>query len=95
MSDDKKSIIISKNFLTSSKSKKRKPKINNVMKGVSMKKKLLQQVKKHHNKTLKNQFSKNQFSKNKNDYITKNQEILPWKKFNRNMAISVEFDLKY
>ena len=70
MSDDKKSIIISKNFLTSSKSKKRKPKINNVMKGVSMKKKLLQQVKKHHNKTLKNQFSKN-----KNDYITKNQEI--------------------
>jgi hypothetical protein len=30
-----------------------------------------------------------------NIYITKNQEILPWKKFNRNMAISVEFDLKY
>tara|TARA_R100000278_G_scaffold62864_2_gene50841 strand:+ start:288 stop:515 length:228 start_codon:yes stop_codon:yes gene_type:complete len=30
-----------------------------------------------------------------NIYITKNQEVLPWKKFNRNMAISVEFDLKY
>jgi hypothetical protein len=30
-----------------------------------------------------------------NIYITKNHEILPWKKFNRNMAISVEFDLKY
>jgi len=70
MSDDKKSIIISKNFLSSSKSKKRKPKINNVMKGVSMKKKLLQQVKKHHNKTLKNQFSKN-----KNDYSSNSQEI--------------------
>lgn len=70
MSDDKKSIIISKNFLSSSKSKKRKPKINNLMKGVSMKKKLLQQVKKHHNKTLKNQFSKN-----KNDYSSNSQEI--------------------
>jgi hypothetical protein len=30
-----------------------------------------------------------------NIYITKNDEVLPWKKFNRNMAISVEFDLKY
>jgi hypothetical protein len=30
-----------------------------------------------------------------NIYITKNNEVLPWKKFNRNMAISVEFDLKY
>tara|TARA_R100001591_G_C4348002_1_gene182440 strand:- start:233 stop:463 length:231 start_codon:yes stop_codon:yes gene_type:complete len=28
-------------------------------------------------------------------YIKKNNEILPWKKFNRNMAIAVEFDLKY
>lgn len=70
MSDDKKSIIISKNFLSSSKSKKKKPKINNLMKGVSMKKKLLQQVKKHHNKTLKNQFSKN-----KKDYPSNSQEI--------------------
>jgi len=30
-----------------------------------------------------------------NIYITKNKEILPWKKFNSNMAISVEYDLKY
>tara|TARA_R100000278_G_C5334594_1_gene115967 strand:+ start:185 stop:409 length:225 start_codon:yes stop_codon:yes gene_type:complete len=28
-------------------------------------------------------------------YIKKNKEILPWKKFNNNMAIAVEFDLKY
>jgi len=28
-------------------------------------------------------------------YIKKNKEVLPWKKFNRNMAIAVEFDLKY
>jgi hypothetical protein len=28
-------------------------------------------------------------------YITKNEEILPWKEFNKNMAISVEFNLQY
>ena len=28
-------------------------------------------------------------------YIKKNNEILPWKKFNPNMAISVEYDLEY
>ena len=28
-------------------------------------------------------------------YIKKNNEVLPWKKFNRNMAIAVEFDLQY
>lgn len=28
-------------------------------------------------------------------YIKKGSEILPWKKFNKNMAISVEYDLKY
>ena len=28
-------------------------------------------------------------------YIKKNNEVLPWKKFNRNMAIAVEFDLTY
>jgi len=28
-------------------------------------------------------------------YIKKDNEVLPWKKFNRNMAIAVEFDLKY
>tara|TARA_R100001510_G_scaffold31261_1_gene27894 strand:- start:1701 stop:1928 length:228 start_codon:yes stop_codon:yes gene_type:complete len=30
-----------------------------------------------------------------NIYIKKNDEILPWKKFNSNMAISIEYDLKY
>jgi len=30
-----------------------------------------------------------------NIYIEKNQEILPWKKFNKNMAVSIEYDLKY
>lgn len=28
-------------------------------------------------------------------YIKKNNEILPWKKFNNNMAIAVEYDLQY
>ena len=28
-------------------------------------------------------------------YIEKNKEILPWKKFNSNMAISVEYNLEY
>ena len=30
-----------------------------------------------------------------NIYIKKNDEIMPWKKFNANMAISVEYDLEY
>ena len=30
-----------------------------------------------------------------NIFITKEDEILPWKKFNSNMAISVEYDLQY
>tara|TARA_R110000796_G_scaffold105882_1_gene216207 strand:+ start:14 stop:241 length:228 start_codon:yes stop_codon:yes gene_type:complete len=30
-----------------------------------------------------------------NIFIVKNDELLPWKKFNSNMAISVEYDLKY
>jgi len=30
-----------------------------------------------------------------NIYIKKENEVLPWKKFNSNMAISVEYDLKY
>ena len=30
-----------------------------------------------------------------NIFISKDNEILPWKKFNHNMAISVEYDLKY
>ena len=28
-------------------------------------------------------------------YIQKNKEILPWKEFNKNMAITVEFNLEY
>ena len=28
-------------------------------------------------------------------YIIKNNEILPWKDFNKNMAIATEFDLEY
>ena len=30
-----------------------------------------------------------------NIFIKKNNEVLPWKKFNSNMAISVEYDLEY
>ena len=30
-----------------------------------------------------------------NIFITKEDEVLPWKKFNSNMAISVEYDLEY
>jgi|TARA_R110000772_G_scaffold92437_1_gene189295 hypothetical protein len=30
-----------------------------------------------------------------NIHIKKEDEVLPWKKFNKNMAISVEYDLEY
>ena len=30
-----------------------------------------------------------------NIYIKKESEVLPWKKFNSHMAISVEYDLEY
>ena len=30
-----------------------------------------------------------------NIYIKKKNEVLPWKKFNPNMAVSVEYDLEY
>jgi hypothetical protein len=30
-----------------------------------------------------------------NIFITKNEEVLPWKQFNKNMAIAVEFNLQY
>lgn len=30
-----------------------------------------------------------------NIYIKKEEEVMPWKKFNANMAISVEYDLEY
>jgi len=28
-------------------------------------------------------------------YIEKNNEIIPWKEFNKNMAIAIEFNLEY
>ena len=28
-------------------------------------------------------------------YIQKNDEVMPWKDFNKNMAVSVEYDLKW
>ena len=30
-----------------------------------------------------------------NVYIRKDDEVMPWKKFNHNMAVSVEYDLEY
>jgi len=30
-----------------------------------------------------------------NIFIKKDEEIIPWKKFNSNMAVSVEYDLTY
>jgi len=30
-----------------------------------------------------------------NIHIKKKDEVLPWKKFNSNMAVSVEYDLEY
>jgi hypothetical protein len=30
-----------------------------------------------------------------NIFIKKSDEVMPWKKFNSNMAISVEYDLEY
>lgn len=38
------------------------------------------------------------FNESENSYnihIKKGDEIMPWKKFNSNMAISVEYDLEY
>jgi hypothetical protein len=28
-------------------------------------------------------------------YIKKNNDVLPWKDFNKNMAVSVEYNLEY
>ena len=30
-----------------------------------------------------------------NIFIMKNEEVLPWKTFNKNMAVSVEYNLEY
>jgi hypothetical protein len=37
----------------------------------------------------------NDTDKSYNIHIKKNDEVLPWKKFNSNMAVSVEYDLEY
>jgi hypothetical protein len=37
----------------------------------------------------------NEFENSYNIHIKKGDEIMPWKKFNCNMAISVEYDLEY
>tara|TARA_R100001510_G_scaffold16376_1_gene13806 strand:+ start:7555 stop:7776 length:222 start_codon:yes stop_codon:yes gene_type:complete len=28
-------------------------------------------------------------------YIKKNKDVLPWKDFNKNMAVAIEYDLQY
>ena len=33
--------------------------------------------------------------KNSKSWIKKNDEVLPWKDFNKNMAVSVEYNLEY
>tara|TARA_B100001093_G_scaffold250778_1_gene240213 strand:- start:1403 stop:1630 length:228 start_codon:yes stop_codon:yes gene_type:complete len=38
---------------------------------------------------------KNEKDESYSIFIKKNNEVLPWKKFNSNMAISLEYDLKY
>ena len=42
-----------------------------------------------------NNIDHNERDNSYNIFIKKDQEIMPWKKFNSNMAISVEYDLKY
>ena len=37
----------------------------------------------------------NEEDRSYNIHIKKNDEVLPWKKFNSNMAISIEYDLEY
>ena len=36
-----------------------------------------------------------EFDNSYNIHIKKNNEVLPWKKFNSKMAITVEYDFKY
>jgi hypothetical protein len=42
-----------------------------------------------------NNIDHNQTDNSYNIFIKKNDEVMPWKKFNSNMAISVEYDLEY
>lgn len=37
----------------------------------------------------------NELENSYNIHIKKGDEIMPWKKFNSNMAISIEYDLEY
>ena len=42
-----------------------------------------------------NNIDHNERDNSYNIFIKKDQEIMPWKKFNSNMAITVEYDLEY
>lgn len=37
----------------------------------------------------------NDFDRSYTIYIKKGDEVMPWKNFNSNMAISIEYDLEY
>ena len=45
-------------------------------------------------KIIKNELLKEEEQKY-SIYIQKNKEVLPWKDFNKNMSIAVEYDLEY
>ena len=42
-----------------------------------------------------NNIDHNERDNSYNIFIKKDQEIMPWKKFNSNMAISIEYNLEY
>ena len=42
-----------------------------------------------------NNIDHNEKDNSYNIFIKKDQEIMPWKKFNSNMAVSIEYDLEY
>ena len=42
-----------------------------------------------------NNIDHNERDNSYNIFIKKDSEVMPWKKFNSNMAISVEYDLEY
>ena len=42
-----------------------------------------------------NNIDHNEKDNSYNIFIKKNDEIMPWKKFNSNMAVSIEYDLEY
>ena len=55
-----------------------------------MKKKNKRKEKMHNNKINKDGFEKGDFI-----YIKKQDDVLPWKDFNKNMAVSIEYNLEY